>query len=721
MKKANFILIILFLGNYSLLAQESKVDKPQENWADYYFINKNYKKVVAYYSTSTDKRSLNDIRNWAIALDELNNKEKAEERYAEITNSNYATVEDYYRYSNLLLKQPKLAKEYREKSVRLSWPSPDLFENDSLLFKKRFEVEAHVINSVVGNSTGSEFGMVFTNQTAPNQVFYLSEQNQSKASKKVLKRIKTDYPIYNFYKASFDKSTFTLSGIEDANSQINSLFQEGPGSLHEESQEFYFTRSSSQWDKQRRVQLNLYQIKLSDLNQNIIPTLLPFNMEEYSTLHPSVNKSGTVLYFASNRPGGYGGMDLYKVFVKDGIFSAPVNLGADINTEADEVFPYSYNDKFLFYSSKAKEGLGEMDVYLAENKFEIRWQKYLLGAGINSSGDDFSFSLNEDLSLGHFSSNREGGEGSDDLYAFDFNPELSGIEDYYQYIPSDTLVVAIDNVLINDELHLTQKDPLQRLIKKEVELTQSPLFGSLNLNKNGSFLYKNTDSNVKKDSFAYKINTAKGVSDEVWVYLDRALVKEEDLPPDLIEAFLPIFYDFADSALLTSYRDRVDEVVAVMQANPDLEVELRSYTDCRGSLDYNLKLSERRNQEIIEYVQKRIQKPERIYGKGYGEYVVASEFNQEYALVAASYSSSSSAERAIKEFESKGYSPILQSFGSNIRVLIKQQETRRAIEKAKKELKAIGIDTWVLVNPCSELSDEAQQQKRRTDFEVIKL
>ena len=721
MKKVNFILIILFLGNYSLLAQESKVDKPQENWADYYFINKNYKKVVAYYSTSTDKRSLNDIRNWAIALNELNNKEKAEERYAEITNSNYATVEDYYRYSNLLLKQPKLAKEYREKSVRLSWPSPDLFENDSLLFKKRFEVEAHVINSVVGNSTGSEFGMVFTNQTAPNQVFYLSEQNQSKASKKVLKRIKTDYPIYNFYKASFDKSTFTLSGIEDANSQINSLFQEGPGSLHEESQEFYFTRSSSQWDKQRRVQLNLYQIKLSDLNQNIIPTLLPFNMEEYSTLHPSVNKSGTVLYFASNRPGGYGGMDLYKVFVKDGIFSAPVNLGADINTEADEVFPYSYNDKFLFYSSKAKEGLGEMDVYLAENKFEIRWQKYLLGAGINSSGDDFSFSLNEDLSLGYFSSNREGGEGSDDLYAFDFNPELSGIEDYYQYIPSDTLVVAIDNVLTNDELHLTQKDPLQRLIKKEVELTQSPLFGSLNLNKNGSFLYKNTDSNVKKDSFAYEINTAKGVSDEVWVYLDRALVKEEDLPPDLIEAFLPIFYDFADSALLTSYRDRVDEVVAVMQANPDLEVELRSYTDCRGSLDYNLKLSERRNQEIIEYVQKRIQKPERIYGKGYGEYVVASEFNQEYALVAASYSSSSSAERAIKEFESKGYSPILQSFGSNIRVLIKQQETRRAIEKAKKELKAIGIDTWVLVNPCSELSDEAQQQKRRTDFEVIKL
>ena len=723
MKKVNFILIILFLGNCSLLAQESIADKPQENWADYYFINKDYKKVVAYYSASTDKRSLNDIRNWAIALNELNNKEKAVQKYAEITNSNYATVEDYYMHSNLLLKQPKLAKEYREKSVRLSWPSPDLFENDSLLFKKRFEGEAHVINSLVGNTKGSEFGMVFIRETTPNQVFYLSEQNQSKKSKKVLRRIKTDYPIYNFYKASFDKSTFTLTGIEDVSSQINSLFQEGPGSLHKESQGFYFTRSSSQWDEEKKFQLNLYQIKLAyrDISVTPKPTLLPFNMDGYSTLHPSINNSGTVLYFASNRPEGFGGMDLYKVFIKNGIFSEPENLGADINTVADEVFPYSYNDKFLFYSSNAKDGRGEMDVYLAENKFEIRWQKYLLGAGINSSADDFAFSLNQDLSLGHFSSDREGGEGSDDLYAFDFDPELSGIEDYYQYIPSDTLVVAIDNVLTNDELYLTQKDPLQRLIKKEVELTQSPLFGSLNLNKNGSFLYKNTDSNVKKDSFAYKINTVKGVSDEVWVYLDRASVKEEDLPPDLIEAFSPIFYDFADSALLNSYRDRVDEVVAVMQANPDLEVELRSYTDCRGSLDYNLKLSEQRNQEIIEYVQKRIQKPERIYGKGFGEDVVASEFNQEYALVAATYSSSSDAERAIKEFESKGYSPILQSFGSNIRVLITQQETRRAIEKAKKELKAIGIATWVLVNPCSELSDEAQQQKRRTDFEVIKF
>lgn len=723
MKKVNFILIILFLGNCSLWAQKSPADRPQGNWADYYFINKKHRKVVAYYSASKDKRSLNDIRNWAIALKELNNKEKALEKYAEIVNSEEALVEDYYRYSNLLIKQSKLANEYREKSVRLSWPSPDLYKNDSLLFKKRFEAEAHVINSVDGNGTGSEFGMVFINETIPNQVFYLSEQNQSKKSKKALRRIKTDYPIYNFYKASFDKSTFTLSGIEDANPQINSLFQEGPGSIDKESQRFYFTRSSSQWDEKKKFQLNLYQIKLDnqDISITPIPSLLPFNIEGYSTLHPSINNSGTVLYFASNRPGGYGGMDLYKVFVTNGIFSEPENLGTDINTVADEVFPYSYNDKFLFYSSNGEGGRGEMDVYLAENRFEIRWQKYLLGAGINSSADDFAFSLNQDLSLGHFSSDRKGGEGSDDLYAFDFNPELSGIEDYYQYIPSDTLVVALDNVLTNDELYLIQKDPLQRLIKKEVKLSQPPLFGSVKLNNNGSFLYKNTDSNVKKDSFAYKLNTVKGTSSVVWVYLERELIKEEDLTSDLKEAFLPIFYDFADSTLLTSYRDRVDKVVAVMQANPYLEVELRSYTDCQGPLDYNLKLSDRRNQEIIDYVQKRIQKPERIYGKGYGEDVVASEFNQEYALVVASFNSMSNAENTIKELESKGYSPILQKDGSNIRVLITQHETRKAIDKAKKELKDNGIDAWVLINPCSELSDELHQQKRRTDFEIINI
>ena len=94
---------------------------------------------------------------------------------------------------------------------------------------------------------------------------------------------------------------------------------------------------------------------------------------------------------------------------------------------------------------------------------------------------------------------------------------------------------------------------------------------------------------------------------------------EEELSPALADTFSPIFYDLDESTILDTYLDRVDKVVAAMQENPSLEVEISSYTDCRSSSEYNFKLSTRRTQSILDYVRKRISNPERIYGKGYGE------------------------------------------------------------------------------------------------------
>ena len=474
-------------------------------------------------------------------------------------------------------------------------------------------------------------------------------------------------------------------------------------------------------DKKKTVQLNLYQIQLSDLNQNKTPTALPINVNEFSTMHPSINAAGTELYFASDRPGGFGGMDLYRVNIEDGVFSDPVNLGADINTAGDEVFPFAYSDQFMFYSSNGKEGAGMMDVYLAENQFENRWKTHVLGAGINSVEDDFSFGLNENLALGYFASNRKGGQGADDLYAFDFTPVIQGIRDRYQYIPSDTLVVALNHVLVNDQLNLEQQDPLQRLIKKEAELTLPPAFGTLELNKNGSFLYKNTQPTQAKDSFAYRLTSDKGTSEAIWVNLDRASVDKEDLNPIVADAFLPIFYNLDESSILTTYLDRVNEVVAVMQANPTLEVELSSFTDCRGSLEYNLALSSRRTQAIIDYVQERISNPQRIYGKGYGEDVVNKGFKKDYTLVVGSFREPSNAAILLNQLKRKGFNPILQVADSSIRVLVSQQDSKAGARQVKEELKEIGVDTWILINPCIQVSEEVHQQKRRTDFKVIRL
>ena len=158
-----------------------------------------------------------------------------------------------------------------------------------------------------------------------------------------------------------------------------------------------------------------------------------------------------------------------------------------------------------------------------------------------------------------------------------------------------------------------------------------------------------------------------------------------------------------------------------MQANPTLEVELSSFTDCRGSLEYNLALSDRRTQAIIDYVQERISNPQRIYGKGYGEDVVNKGFIKDYALVVGSFREPSNAGILLSQLKKKGFNPITQAVDSNIRVLVLQQDSNSAAKQAKEELKEIGVDTWILINPCIQVSEEAHQQKRRTDFKIIRL
>jgi len=712
---------IFLSGILSLLGQEDNMKLKSEHWGDYYYMNQYFDKAVDFYALSKDSLSIDTRRNWALALSKLNKKSEAKTQYTIVANSIEAQVEDYYTYAGLLFDEKQLALEYKDKSFRLPWLKPSLFENDSLLFKKRFDEESYAINSLEGNSEGSEFGLVFLTEEEKSAVIYMSEQDKSKASEKALKRIETDYPIYNFHQGVFDKTSFTLSDQEDISNTINSLFQEGPASFNKASGQLYFTRSASKLDKKKTVQLNLYQIQLSDLNLNKTPTVLPLSVQEFSTMHPSINIAGTVLYFASDRPGGFGGMDLYRVDIEDGIFSDPVNLGADINTTGDEVFPYTYDDQFIFYSSNGKEGAGKMDIYLAENRFENRWETHVLGAGINSDEDDFSFGLNKNLALGYFASSRKDGQGADDLYAFDFSPVIHGIKDRYEYIPSDTLVVALNHVLVNDQLNLEKQDPLQRLIKKEVELTRPPAFGALELNKNGSFLYKNTQPTQTKDSFAYRLTSVKGTSEAIWVNLDRTSVEKEDLNLVLADAFLPIFYNLNESSILTTYLDRLNKVISVMQANPTLEVELSSFTDCRGSLEYNVALSDRRTQAIVNYIQKRISNPQRIYGKGYGEDLAKTNFRKDYALVAGSFRKFNDTEILVDQLKNEGYNPVIQAIDSNVSVLVSQQDSKAKANQTKNELKENGINTWILINPCIQVSEEEHQQKRRTDFKIIRL
>ena len=720
MKKLAYY-FLLFLLTLSKSFAQSTTASSTDSWGDYYFINKMYPAAISAFRKHQGELTLEQQRNFALSYLYRNKKVEAEKQYAPVANSNQARVADYYRYSNLLIEQNRLAEEYRTKAYKLSWPTPSLVENDSLLFKKRFDTTSYTITSVEGNTPDNEFGLVFLSDEDKPEVFFLSDQEKTKGQSKALKRLKTDYPIYNFFQGDFDPKAMALTSVEGVPSSINSFFQEGSGSYHQATDLFYFSRSAQRYDKEKTVQLNSYVIKKSEINQNRIAIALPFNQEGSSTLHPSISPSGERLFFASDRPGGFGGMDLYYVTIKNGQYSEPINLGPDINTAGDEVFPFAYSDTQLFFSSNGREGIGQLDIFFAEHKIELRWEAFVLGKDINTPKDDFSFGLNEKLSIAYFASDRIGGKGADDMYAFPFTPEISGIEDHYIYVPSDTLIVANNGILKNDIQALNEKDPLQRLLVKEAIQTKPSRNGVVRFHSNGSFLYKSTQPLAVKDSFAYKVKTIKGTSDEVWVYLDRAEVDDTDLTEELSAAFASIYYHLDKSNILDEYIDRVEKVVEMMNKYPSLEIELSSYTDCRASAGYNLALSERRTQSIIDYVRARIEKPERIYGKGYGEQDSLDDSLKDYQLIVGSYADPFNVTAMQNKLKKLGYASSTVHVNALQRVIVAQSDLIGSLNKIKEALNTLGIPSWVAESPCLGITEEEHQQNRRTDFKVIHL
>ena len=500
---------------------------------------------------------------------------------------------------------------------------------------------------------------------------------------------------------------------------LNSVFQEGPSSWDASKEILYLTRSAQSTRKQKTIQLDLYSWTFNDA-QKQIPQPLPINIEGYATIHPAVSSENQRLYFASDRPGGFGGMDLYYVDLLDNeTFGSVVNLGPDINTVGDEIFPFVHQTDYLFFSQKTNEG--SLSPKLAINTVDVRWHVMELPSPFESDGDDFSFWFDAQLEYGMLSSDRNTGKGEDDLYAFKFTPKMMGMEDRYSYNPIDTLIVSQEGILKNDNEQMISGDPLTALFSKEAELVEDVHHGTLKLNRNGSFLYKNEVPLQIKDSFTYAVKSKYGKSPAIKVLLERSEVAPEKLPHNQ-KTFLPIFYEFDKSNLLVDYKDRVEAVVAAMKAQPDMIIELSSYTDCRGNKDYNLRLSQQRNQTIIDYVSERIGNKERIFGKAYGENAAVENNTLDYFIVGGSFGKMSNALNQQKVFVGLGYAAEIKKTALNQhQVIVDQVNTYAEAQEMMGRLNEQGHQVWINQCNCCRLTEEDHLQNRRTDFKIIRL
>ena len=610
MKRKLVVFLVFNFYNFFVFSQikDLQTDSLSYIWGDYYFLNSMFEKSILKYKTTEGNLSVDRLRNLANSYIITNNLLEAKGIYKKITDSDKANVLDYYNYANLLPAGSNLAKEYIEKAVKLPLIKINNPDNLSNLLP-----DEYVIENAQGNSEKGDHGLIFIDNKIDSKVFFLSEQSNSKEIKTRSKKIKSRFPIYNFYEGNFNSETFLIERTKNKLKNLNSKFQEGYGSYNPLNKTLYFTRSESRLDSNDSIQLNIYSTILD--KRNSIKLILK-KTDKYSNLHPSINSKSNRLYFSSNRPGGYGGMDIYYVDLVDDKFSEPTNLGPDINSEYNESFPYSYNDSILFYSSDKADKGGKFDIYIATKVISNRWTTDVLKETINSKSDDFSFGINQKLKIGFFSSDRQDGIGEDDIYAFKFNPRLAGVEDFYEYKFSDTLVVAKNSVLFNDLEFIHSIDPLQKLYKKTVKLKSLPQNGKVLFNENGTFLYKSEIDSIYKDSFSYILKSESKTSEPIMVYLSTVKKQVNEIE---LKQFESIFFDFDKSKILTKYKERLDKVVEFLNKYSQVSLELSSYTDCRGSNSYNLKLSIRRNASVVDYIRNRVKNPERVSGKGYGE------------------------------------------------------------------------------------------------------
>jgi outer membrane protein OmpA-like peptidoglycan-associated protein/tetratricopeptide (TPR) repeat protein len=351
------------------------------------------------------------------------------------------------------------------------------------------------------------------------------------------------------------------------------------------------------------------------------PIWMPVNEDEfYTNTTPAFSPDGNELYFASLRPDGLGGFDLYKATkLANGDFGNAVRLGVPINTSGNEMFPYVAADGKLFFASDGHAGFGKLDLFVAENT-EQGWVVKNLGPNINTVADDFGIFFTKYPTEGFLSSNREGGMGDDDIY----------------YFEDKTPKPKIINVLLN----VTTKETDDSGAEKILPQTRVVLYDNTNKNIGGDFsnqngrlrftLAPNQNFSIiasKSGYFAKSITystigktprTEDLIQEVTNITLDTTIVLE----PLILERSIVldnIYYDLDKADIRPDAALELNKLVKILKDNPSIRIELSSHTDDRASDSYNDALSQRRAESAVAYIVSQGIDESRLVAKGYGK------------------------------------------------------------------------------------------------------
>ena len=602
--------ITSFLSN-SGFAQKAKIAAADKKYNSYAYID-----AIQTYERLAEKgyQSVEMFEKLGNAYYFNSDFEKAVQSYEKLYQLQSELAPEYfYRYAQSLKATGKekeaatILAKFENKSSDDS-RSKRLKNNTDYLEDIKANVGIYTIENAGINSKYSDYGSTIVD----NKLIFTSARDTGGVGQR--KHAWTGEHFTNLYAAGVNGELIPSNPVRyDAN--VNSKFHEATPVFTKDGNTMYFTRNNyldgkKGKDANKVTLLKIYKATLVN-NRWTNVTELPFNSNNFSTAHPALSPDEQTLYFVSDRPGTIGQSDLYKVAINsNGTYGEPINLGVEINTEGRETFPFVTKDNQLYFASDGHPGLGGLDVFTTKiNNDGSFGEVENDGAEVNSPKDDFGYYRDSEINKGFFSSNRDGGLGSDDIYRFTSKDKCKQI---LKGIVTDS---ATGETLAGVQLILLNKQ------YKVIAETTSDALGYYAFDVNCRRIYHVRANKKDYTSKETKLRTPEVTGEtKLDIQLESTICRVA-VGDDLGKCFgiKMIYFDLDKSNIRKEAALDLAKILDVLIQNPTIKLDIRSHTDCRQTAKYNMALSDRRAKATIAWLVSKGIDSSRLTGRGYGE------------------------------------------------------------------------------------------------------
>ena len=593
-------IIYVFLA-FFVSCRSAKLSDAEEKQriGEYYEAAAIYRRV--YTKTSPKKRDLRGYVAFRMAECNrmINSTAKAVSGYMNALRYDYPDSILYLRLGQMQQKNGRYADAIKNYDAYLQYdPTSVLAFNGVEGSQKALEWKKNPTRYVVKrmdkfNSRRGEFSPMLLGPDY-DQLYFASSRSKDKDQK--ISAI-TGQNNNNFYVIKKDEQGNWLQP-EELEDEVNTEFDEGTPSFTSDGNTMYYTYCTQAPEGDRTAEIYMSSRSSAKWGKGSKVEILKDSVTALA--HPSVSPDGRWLYFVSDAVGGQGGKDIFRARINGNDFGPMENLGPEINTPGDEVFPYVRDSVTLYFASNGHPGMGGLDIFRATLDSTEHWHVENMRSPINSNGDDFGITFEGVHERGFFSSNRNDARGYDHLYSFEL-PIIT--------VKIEGIVFDVDEVPIEGAtVRIVGRDGLNAKV-----LTM----------KNGEY-----EVELERDIRYVMMASARGFLNQNFELKTGAEEKNETYIVDFYLSPITkpvvienIFYDFDKATLRPESKAALDEMIKMLNDNPNVTIELGAHTDRKGTDKYNEGLAQRRAQSVVDYLIEGGIAPDRLEAKGYGESV----------------------------------------------------------------------------------------------------